>query len=84
MPVGLSPNSAYEVNSTVGQLLRTFTDLKESIGHNHEWLVTADLKIDPYNMSAEEETLIKSAIGDLDTTLDGIDMTFINRLTGLF
>lgn len=35
-------------------------------------------------MSAEDETLIKSAVGDLDTALDAIDMTFINQLVGLW
>lgn len=84
MTVGLSPRSADEVNNQVGMILRQWTDNKESISHYHEWLASADLKVDPYNMTPEEETLIKSAIADLDATLDGVDTTFIDRLTGLF
>lgn len=84
MPVGLSPVSADQVNNEVGIVLRQFTDLKESLGHYHEWLTAADLKVEPYLMTAEDETLIKSAIADLDATLDGVDMTFISRLTGLW
>ena len=84
MPIGLSPKSADEVNNQVGVILRQWTDNKESIGHFHEWLLSADLKVDPYNFLPEEETLIKSAIADLDQTLDGVDMTFISRLTGMW
>lgn len=84
MPVGLSPISVDQVNNEVGIVLRQFTDLKESVGHYHEWLGAADLKLEPYLMSPEDETLIKSAIADLDATLDGVDMTFISRLTGLW
>ena len=84
MPVGLSPTSANEVNTQIGTHLRQFINIKETIGHDHEWLTTADLKADPYNMIVEEETLIKSAIADLDSNLDAINMTFINRLVGLF
>lgn len=84
MPIGLSPKTADEVNNQVGFILRQWTDNKESIGHFQEWLASADLKVDPYNFTAEEETLIKSAIADLDSTLDGVNTTFIDRLTGLW
>lgn len=82
--VGLSPASAQEVNNLIGSHLRAFTDIKTTVNQDNEWLQTADLKAEPYLMTPEDETLIKSAIADLDVVLDGIDMTFINRLTGLF
>jgi len=81
---GSSPANAAEVNTFIGQHLRNFTDTKETIGHDRDWLATADLKLPPYEMTADEETLIKTAILELDNALDAIDMTFINRLTGLF
>ena len=84
MTVGLSPRSADEVNNQVGVILRQWTDNKESIDHFHAWLAAADLKAEPYLMSAEDETLIKSAIADLDSMLDGVDLTFISRLTGMW
>jgi hypothetical protein len=82
--VGLSPKTADEVNYSTGIMLRAFTDNKEAVGHFREWLAAADLKVPPYSFSVEQETLIKSAIADLDTALDAVDMTFINRLTGLW
>ena len=84
MPVGLSPQSGNEVNATIGTHMRQFTDVKESTAHDYEWLLGQDLTAAPYNMTPDDETLIKSAVGGLHTALDGVDMTFINRLTGLF
>lgn len=84
MPAGASPRNADEVNAQVGILLRQFVTTMEGVGHFQSWLLAEDLKVDPYNMTAADETLIKSAVGGLDASLDTVDMTFINRLTGLF
>jgi hypothetical protein len=83
MTAGMSPKSADEVNLNVGFTLRAFSQNKTLVNQYEEWLASTDLKVDPYNMSPEDETLIKSAIGGLDTTLDTVDMTFISRLIGL-
>ena len=82
--VGLAPINAAEVNNNVGIILRQFVDNKESISHLRESLASLDLKVSPYEMSPDDETLIKSAVNSLDTDLDSIDMTFINRLVGLW
>jgi len=82
--VGLAPASAYEVNSQVGLHLREYTALMERIHHDQEFLVATDLKVAPYFFDTDQETLIKSAIGGLDASLQAVDMTFIDRLTGLF
>ena len=84
MPAGLAPANADVVNNNVGLILRAFVDNKESVGHMRDSLAGIDLKIDPYNMSAADETIIKTAVNELDTALDAIDMTFINQLTGLW
>jgi hypothetical protein len=84
MTVGLSPTNADVLNTQVGSVLRAFTDTKEGVGHFQDWLLATDLKAEPYLMSTEDETLIKSAFSTLDATLDTVDMTFINRLTGLW
>jgi hypothetical protein len=81
---GLSPSTSGEVNVQTGQLLRNFTAVKEAVHRQQGWLVATDLKVAPYNMSADDETLIKSALSGLDTSLAAVDMTFINRLTGLW
>jgi len=83
MPVGLSPKNADEVNLNVGMILRNFTDVRAKVHAQQGWLAAEDLKVDPYNMTADDETLIKSAMSALDADLTAVDMTFINRLIGL-
>ena len=39
--VGMNPQSADEVNMSVGQMLRDFTVLKERVGHYQAWLAGA-------------------------------------------
>ena len=84
MTVGLTPRTADEVNNSVGNILRQFTDIKESVNHLADSLAPLDLQAEPYLMSAEDETLIKSAVNGLDSALDDIDMTFVVRLTGMW
>jgi hypothetical protein len=81
--VGTAPETAFAVNQLIGQHLRAFTQSKGVINQDHSWLDTVDLKAAPYYFAADQETLLKSAIADLDTALDGIDMTFISRIIGL-
>lgn len=80
---GLSPQTSEELNSSVGVLLRTFSQTRSYVHQQHNWLLAQDLKIPPYNMTSDDETLIKSAISQLDSDLQPIDMTFISRLIGL-
>jgi len=80
---GLSPQSATEVNGNVGLLLRSFTQVRGLVHQQAAWLAAEDLKVPPFSMSADDETLIKSAMEPLDTVLQGVDMTFISRLIGL-
>jgi hypothetical protein len=82
--VGMAPTNSMEVNNLIGTHLRSFVSIKNTVGQDREWLAAADLKIEPYFFSAEQETLIKSAVADLDAALDAVDMTFINRLIGLY
>jgi hypothetical protein len=82
--VGLDPQTADDVNRQIGTHLRQFVNIKETINHDQSWLLGSDLKVEPYNFSADQETLIKSAISGLDTDLEAVTMVFINRLTGLF
>jgi hypothetical protein len=81
---GLAPGNSYEVNASIGAHLRSFVDIKETIAHDYDGLLGVDLKAEPYNMTPEDETLIKSAISDLHTSLEAVNMTWINRLTGLW
>jgi hypothetical protein len=82
--IGLDPRNANEVNTQIGTHMRDFVSSKETIGHDWDWISGVDLKADPYGFTADQETTIKTAVQQLDVALDAVDMTFINRLTGLF
>jgi hypothetical protein len=81
--VGLAPLNADEVNRMVGAHLRQFLAAKASINQDQDWLAPTDLKGAPYFFSPAQEADIKSAINTLDSALDGVDLTFVNRLVGL-
>lgn len=81
---GATPRSADEVNVTVGQHLRQFVGIQDMIAHDEGSLAGLALTGPPYNMSAADELDIKTAISGLNTALQAVDMTFIDRLTGLF
>ena len=81
---GLTPKTADEIHYQVGTLLRQFVDLKERISQQQASLAPLVLTDPPYEMPSEDETLLKSAINQLDTELDAMDMTFVNRLVGLW
>jgi predicted transcriptional regulator len=82
--VGTAPENATVVNQLVGQHLRSFIDIKNSLNQDRDFLAATDLKATPYYFSVDQETLIKSAILQLDDALDAVDMTFITRLIGLY
>jgi hypothetical protein len=82
--VGLNPRSSDEVNTLVGGLLREFIVHKERVGHYQSWLAGVQLAGDPWFMDPDVEATIKAAVNGLDTSLDAVDMTFINRLVGIW
>lgn len=82
--IGMNPTTSDEINWQVGTMLREFVTLKEKVNHYQSWLAGVVLTDPPYEMNADLETLLKSAVNGLDTSLDGVDMTFINRLVGIW
>jgi hypothetical protein len=58
--------------------------LQETIAHDTASLAGLDLTAPPYSMTPDDQTTIKSAINGLNLALQAVDMTFIDRLTGLF
>lgn len=81
---GLTPAGAAELNNQVGSILRQFVSIKESVSHMQANLAPLDLTAPPYDMGTEDDLTIKSAVNGLDTALDAIDMTFIDRLIGVW
>lgn len=81
---GLKPFNAIDLNQQLGTMFRAFIHSKNSVNQWRDWLAGTDLKATPYNFSGSDEALIKSAVNDLDTSLDAINMTFVNQLAGPF
>lgn len=84
MTAGRTPQTAADVNNDVGMHLQQFVNIKNTILNDYSNLLGLNLQGPPYNMSAADETDIKTAINGLNTALQAVDMTFIDRLTGLF
>lgn len=84
LAIGSQPRNADELSQLVGSHLRAFLNVKNSINQDRDFLQASDLKVPPYNYTADQETLTKTAILELDTALDSVDMTFISRLIGLY
>jgi hypothetical protein len=81
--IGTQPRSAVEINGLVGTHLRDFLAVKIHINQDHEFFSVTDLKAAPYYFSPEQEAVLKSAITDLDTALDAVDLTFISQIVGM-
>jgi hypothetical protein len=81
--VGTAPRNADEVNGLVGLHLKDFLRIKTVINQDAAWMAPTVLTDPPYHFTADQETLIKSALNDLDNALDAIDLTFISRLVGM-
>lgn len=83
MPVGLSPQTAADVNNNTGSVCRSFVTTRDNVHSQQEWLLATDLTATPYNMDPADQTTIKSALSTLDAALQAVDMTFVSRLIGL-
>jgi len=83
MPAGLAPIDANSLNNDIGNVLKSFSQVRTFVHQHAAWLQAEDLTLPPYNMTTDDQTLIKSAVIPLDTSLQAVDMTFISRLIGL-
>jgi hypothetical protein len=81
--IGTQPENATVVNQLLGAHLRSFAANKVTVNQDAAWLAVTDLKAAPYFFSDSQEATLKSAVSDLDTALDAIDMTFISRIIGI-
>jgi hypothetical protein len=81
--IGTQPKNADEVNALVGTHLRGFLASKATINQDQEFFAVTDLKAAPYFFSDTQEATLKSAISELDTSLDGVDLTFISQIVGM-
>jgi hypothetical protein len=82
--IGSQPKNASQVNDTVGLHLRQFLAAKAAINQDQDYFAATDLKLAPYYFTDAQETDLKTAISQLDAALDGVDLTFINRIVGMF
>jgi hypothetical protein len=82
--IGTQPKSADEINMQTGTHLRGFIASKATISNDQDFFAATDLTAAPYYFTADQETQLKTAISQLDQALDAIDMTFINRIVGMW
>jgi hypothetical protein len=82
--IGSQPKNAAQVNDTVGLHLRQFLAAKIAINQDQDYFAATDLKAAPYYFTPAQETDLKTAISQLDSALDAIDLTFINRIVGMY
>lgn len=81
---GLMPASNNDVNVSVGSMLRNFVSLQDQVHRMHNVLVGINLTAAPFSFTAQQAADITTSVANLDTSLQAVDMTFINRLVGLF
>jgi len=81
--IGTQPQTAAEVNGLIGMHLREFMKIRATVNQDQNFLAGADLKAKPYYFTPEQEAMLKSAVAGLDTSLDGIDLTFISQIVGM-
>lgn len=81
---GVNPLSAADVNNVVGGVCRQFVLFQAELARMQTWMAANNLQSAPYSMTSGDEANIKSAISGLNTALQAIDRTFIDRLTGLY
>ncbi len=66
-PVGLQAfQTANDLNAISGGITRDLNVVLERVQKFQQFLLTTDLKIEPYNLLQEEEDIIKSTFADLD------------------
>jgi len=82
--IGSQPKNAAAVNDSIGLHLRQFLAAKAAINQDQDWFAGEDLKGAPYYFTADQETQLKTAVSQLDAALDAIDLTFVNRIVGLY
>jgi hypothetical protein len=82
--IGANPTDALTVNTQVGNLCRQFIILKDTVHRFQSFMAATDLTASPYSFTSGDQANVKSAISGLDTALQAVDATFINRTTGLF
>lgn len=84
---GAAPETAAQVNSQIGGHMRTFVLLRDAMNRSDNWLDGVNLQNAPYNMSAGDEAVIKSAVSQLDAVFEGLSAElngWITQLTGPF
>jgi hypothetical protein len=81
--IGTNPKNADEVNGLIGTHLRGFLSVLHQIEQDHDFCDAQDLKVAPYYFAQSQEDTLKSAVNGLNTALQAIDLTDINRVVGM-
>lgn len=84
MATGLAPSNAAELRRLVGIYCRQVVSLANTASSFSSFSAATDFKAAPYGVDADEEALLKSAIGAAGAVWAGVDFTFITRVAGPF
>lgn len=81
--IGTNPKNADEVNGLIGVHLRSFLQVLNQTKQDADFCASADFKVAPYYFTQAQEDTLKSAVNGLNTALQAIDLTDINRVVGM-
>lgn len=81
---GAAPTTVAEVNLVVGGLCRQFVLLQAQVNRTQAALAALDLTAAPFSLTSQQSADVKTPLSDLNTGLNAISRTFIDRVTGFF
>lgn len=80
--IGTLPAGNNDVNLAIGGLCRQFLLFKDSVHRAQKTFAALDLTLAPYTFDATGNSNLKSALNGLDTAMQAVDTTFIDRVAG--
>jgi hypothetical protein len=81
---GLAPSSGAQLEQLIGSFARQVVLMSAQAGRFSDYSAATDFTAAPLSISAQDEAVLKSAIGSIQTAFAGMDLTFITQVAGLY
>jgi hypothetical protein len=81
---GLAPSSGAQLQTLVGSLARQVVLMGAQVNRYSEYAAATDFTAAPLDLSAQDQAVLKSAIGSMQTAFAGMDQTFLTEVAGLY
>jgi hypothetical protein len=81
---GLSPSSGDQLEALIGSLARQVALMAAQVNRYSEYSAATDFTAAPLSVSSQDEAVLKSAIGSMQTAFSGMDQTFLIEVAGLY